>query len=93
MTAVEREAKKDNIFGINYGRIVLDESHNAKNSSTNTHISLRRLCEDASRTIWLLSGTPLNNSVLDILAQCKLVGVSPYNERVRCPLLAGFYIG
>ncbi|CAE7275619.1 TTF2 [Symbiodinium sp. KB8] len=32
------------------------------------------------RMVWLLSGTPLNNSIFDLAAQCKLIGVAPFDR-------------
>lgn len=34
----------------------------------------------ARTSVWLLSGTPLSNSITDLAAQCKLLGVTPYNR-------------
>lgn len=50
-------------LGEGWGRIVLDEAHIIRNSKGNTHRSLARL---AAVHRWVLTGTPINNTVRDL---------------------------
>lgn len=66
-----------------WGRVVLDESHTIKNGLR----SKKPRCAVASFEIgkmslknWCISGTPFNNRVKDIGAQCCFLGTAPYND-------------
>ena len=70
---------KDPLFGLRWGRVVCDESQMVKNPSSRRFHALSELTDGVQLTTWLLSGTPLNNSTRDIITQCKLLRVSPYD--------------
>jgi len=55
--------------------IVIDESHNFRNSGTNRYINLQKLISTGKRNkkIVLLTATPINNSVYDLYHQMMLM--------------------
>ena len=55
-----------------WGRIVLDEGHEIRSSSSKIHVSLKSLVSD---TRWVISGTPVYNSMNDFVALCEFVGI------------------
>lgn len=66
-----------------WGRIVLDESHCIKNGLLK---SAPRCAKAAFRVglhsekNWCLTATPFNNRMKDVASQCMFVGTSPYND-------------
>lgn len=72
----------DNIKTDNYGLIVIDESHNFRNSSTLKYNAVNDLIGFINPTpyIALLSATPQNNSPKDIYNQIKLFQRDPNNS-------------
>lgn len=76
-----------------WDRIIYDEAHHMRNSSTKTYECAIALNSDIT---WLLSGTPINNKVRDFWNIMKIVGVpkkfdTKDAENVR-KLLANFVI-
>jgi SNF2 family DNA or RNA helicase len=68
-----------------WGRIVLDEGHEIRSSSSKIHVSLKLLESDIR---WIISGTPVYNSMNDFVALCEFIGVPKsvvqgMTERVR----------
>jgi SNF2 family DNA or RNA helicase len=55
-----------------WGRIVLDEGHEIRSSSSKIHVSLKLLESDIR---WIISGTPVYNSMNDFVALCEFIGV------------------
>jgi SNF2 family DNA or RNA helicase len=55
-----------------WGRIVLDEGHEIRSSVSKVHASLKTL--DAPIR-WVVSGTPVYNSIKDFVALCGFVGI------------------
>ena len=56
-----------------WDRLVLDEGHEVRNPKTKLHRSLKRL--DA-RIQWIVTGTPVFNSMRDFVALCSFVGLT-----------------
>jgi SNF2 family DNA or RNA helicase len=59
-----------------WDRLILDEGHEIRNSKTKSHKTLAAL--DA-RVKWIVSGTPVFNSMKDFVSLCSFVGVSRGN--------------
>jgi SNF2 family DNA or RNA helicase len=59
---------------INWGRIILDEGHEIRNPKSKTYKTLRSLPADVR---WIVSGTPVFNSMRDFVALCGFLGISP----------------
>jgi SNF2 family DNA or RNA helicase len=55
-----------------WGRIVLDEGHEIRSSSSKIHVSLKSLASDIR---WVVSGTPVYNSMNDFVALCEFIGI------------------
>lgn len=72
----------EEIKGDNYGLIVIDESHNFRNSSTQKYNAINDLIGFINPTpyVALLSATPQNNSPKDIYNQIRLFQRDPNNS-------------
>jgi hypothetical protein len=72
--------------GANYARIIVDESHLGFTNEENTRYKLltrmKRRPEHDQRALWLMTGTPMSTSPLQILRQLELVGL-PVVEAAR----------
>jgi SNF2 family DNA or RNA helicase len=67
-----QKQKTTECFGhINWGRIVLDEGHKIRNSSGKGHNEIAKLNAGIK---WILSGTPIQNSVKDITTLSEWIG-------------------
>ncbi len=60
---------------INYDIIIVDESHNFRNSNTNRYQNLQTILSSGNRNtrIALLTATPINNSIFDLYHQVLLL--------------------
>lgn len=65
------------IFQHQWKRIVLDESHMIRNSSTATAKAVKKL---KSELRWCLSGTPTINRATDLASQCRFLKMSPQDK-------------
>ena len=70
--------KKDNpddtpLHGVKWDRIILDEAHEIRNIKSKMNISLSAM---KSEIRWLLSGTPVFNTIKDFIALGRFLGVS-----------------
>jgi transcription termination factor 2 len=66
-----------------WGRVVLDESHYIKNGLRNKPPKCAKaafIVGKRSEKNWCISGTPLNNRITDLIAQCVFIGTKPYNN-------------
>ncbi|KAF7762156.1 hypothetical protein Agabi119p4_8749 [Agaricus bisporus var. burnettii] len=68
---------KDAIFQVKWFRIILDEAHNIKNHTTKGAVAC---CALESKYQWCLTGTPLQNNVIELYSLFKFLGIRPYNE-------------
>jgi len=70
---------------VTWDRVILDEGHEIRNPKCKTCI----ICKSLRSTIrWVLSGTPIFNSMRDFVTLCSFIGiprehVQGYTERVR----------
>lgn len=60
------------LHNISWDRIVLDEGHEVRNPKSKTHINVRSL---AARIRWIVTGTPVFNSIRDFIALCNIMGI------------------
>ena len=62
----------EGLLGIHWDRVIFDEAHHLRTRTTRTHRSADAIRADHK---WLLTGTPLQNSLSDIRALCHLLGL------------------
>jgi SNF2 family DNA or RNA helicase len=73
------------LLNVVWDRVILDEGHEIRSRKSKTHIACRAL---QSPIRWVVSGTPVFNSVKDFVALCAFVGiprevVQGYTDQVR----------
>ena len=73
------------LLAIRWDRIILDEGHEIRNRKSKTHIAALEL---RGRVRWVVSGTPIFNSIRDFVALCAFVGIPKdvaqgYTDKVR----------
>lgn len=56
-----------------WDRLILDEGHEIRNINTKTHKSM---CSIRAPIRWILSGTPIFNSMKDLVGLCDFLGIS-----------------
>jgi SNF2 family DNA or RNA helicase len=61
------------LHGIHWGRIIIDEGHEIRNPRSKLSASVINL---RSHIRWVLSGTPVYNSIRDFVTLCAFVGIS-----------------
>jgi SNF2 family DNA or RNA helicase len=61
------------VTDVSWGRLIVDEAHVAKNERTKIHEQLTKIA-GRSRSRWLLTATPIQNCLSDLIALSKLVG-------------------
>lgn len=55
-----------------WDRVVLDEGHEIRNPKSKIHKSM---CQIRARIRWILSGTPIYNSMKDFVSLCTFIGI------------------
>ncbi|KAF9467200.1 SNF2 family N-terminal domain-containing protein [Collybia nuda] len=84
--------KKSALFQIKWWRIVLDEAHNIKNEKTKGAIAC---CELQGKFRWCLTGTPMQNSVVELYSLIKFLRIKPlsnwdtFNTQIAKPVKTG----
>lgn len=69
---------------VTWSRVVFDEAHHLRNPETNVHKASLLL---KSEIKWLLTGTPIQNSVRDFHALCNIINIPSYLYRGEKPNL------
>ena len=86
---------KDNqvtmLHRVSWSRIIFDEAHHLRNSSTTRYIGARLL---PAKIRWLVSGTPVQNSKTDFYSLCALIRLpaSFYSDTDNLRILARSFI-
>ncbi|XP_076975882.1 transcription termination factor 2 isoform X2 [Tamandua tetradactyla] len=65
------------LLRIVWARIVLDEAHNIKNPRVQTSIAA---CKLQARARWAVTGTPIQNNLLDMYSLLKFLRCSPFDD-------------
>lgn len=65
------------LFSVAWDRIILDEGHNIKNPKVQTSMAVCRLM---ARARWAVTGTPIQNNLLDMYSLLKFLRCSPFDE-------------
>jgi len=59
------------LLQVRWGRVILDEGHEIRNRRSKTHVAA---CAIYAKTRWILTGTPIFNSMADFVALCGFLG-------------------
>ncbi|MBZ3878251.1 Transcription termination factor 2 [Sciurus carolinensis] len=65
------------LLQIVWSRIILDEAHNVKNPHVQTSIAV---CKLQAHARWAVTGTPIQNNLLDMYSLLKFLRCSPFDE-------------
>ncbi|XP_036780354.2 transcription termination factor 2 isoform X1 [Manis pentadactyla] len=65
------------LLRIVWARIILDEAHSVKNPRVQTSIAV---CKLQAHTRWAVTGTPIQNNLLDMYSLLKFLHCSPFDE-------------
>uniref|UniRef100_A0A8C6TUR1 Transcription termination factor 2 n=1 Tax=Neogobius melanostomus TaxID=47308 RepID=A0A8C6TUR1_9GOBI len=65
------------LLRVAWARIVLDEAHNIKNPKVQTSMAV---CQLRARARWAVTGTPIQNNLLDMYSLLKFLRCAPFDE-------------
>ncbi|XP_029699968.1 transcription termination factor 2 isoform X6 [Takifugu rubripes] len=65
------------LFRVAWERVVLDEAHNIKNPEVHTSVAT---CQLTAHARWAVTGTPIQNNLLDMYSLLKFLRYSPFDE-------------
>lgn len=73
------------LLSVEWDRVILDEGHEIRNQKSKSHVVCRSL---QGKIRWVVTGTPVFNSVKDFVALCAFVGiprvvVQGYTDKIR----------
>jgi SNF2 family DNA or RNA helicase len=83
------EEKSTPLHRIAWDRLVLDEGHEVRNPKTKTFLSIRAL---SAGIRWIVSGTPIFNSIRDFAALCNILGISQKQVQAQTQVIRDTYV-
>ena len=82
-------SKKSTLHALTWDRIVLDEAHEIRNRKTQTFKKINAL---KSSIRWIVTGTPVFNSMEDFVSLCEFVGFSKNTVQAMHDKIKDIYI-
>ncbi|KAM5295352.1 transcription termination factor 2 isoform 2-T2 [Glossophaga mutica] len=76
-TNLSTEGISTPLLRVVWARIVLDEAHNVKNPRVQTSVAV---CKLQARARWAVTGTPIQNNLLDMYSLLKFLRCSPFDD-------------
>uniref|UniRef100_A0A674NN30 Transcription termination factor 2 n=1 Tax=Takifugu rubripes TaxID=31033 RepID=A0A674NN30_TAKRU len=73
----EAPPSSSTLFRVAWERVVLDEAHNIKNPEVHTSVAT---CQLTAHARWAVTGTPIQNNLLDMYSLLKFLRYSPFDE-------------
>ncbi|XP_060689578.1 transcription termination factor 2 isoform X2 [Hemiscyllium ocellatum] len=73
----ETKSSHSPLLKIAWSRIILDEAHNIKNPQVQTSMAV---CKLQAKARWAVTGTPIQNNLLDMYSLLKFLHCSPFDE-------------
>uniref|UniRef100_A0AAQ6ACM1 Transcription termination factor 2 n=1 Tax=Amphiprion ocellaris TaxID=80972 RepID=A0AAQ6ACM1_AMPOC len=73
----EEADKPSPLLRVAWARVVLDEAHNIKNPKVQTSMAV---CQLRAGARWAVTGTPIQNNLLDMYSLLKFLHCSPFDE-------------
>jgi SNF2 family DNA or RNA helicase len=84
------ETYVNKLYQIRWGRIIFDEAHHLRNKNTNRNICVHQL---KSNIKWLVSGTPIQNSLRDLINLCDILGLEKTaNKENVCEIIRSYML-
>ncbi|KAG9348861.1 hypothetical protein JZ751_029178 [Albula glossodonta] len=65
------------LLRVSWARVILDEAHNIKNPKVQTSMAV---CKLRAQARWAVTGTPIQNNLLDMYSLLKFLRCSPFDE-------------
>lgn len=76
----ERNLRTSGLYSVKWRRVILDEGHNIRNPSSKGAAACNALI---ARSKWVLTGTPIVNSLKDLYSLLRFIGVTGGLEQIE----------